>query len=132
MKKSFVNKVDESIKKSILKGDEAVINEYLISQGYDVSKVDELADKISKKQNFLLKGIINEQNNDSLLEKASLYFEDAISKNLDKPISYLKSLILNNELQVQYRNLENLTSENIKDIIKDQNLIEILEELDEK
>lgn len=132
MKESFLNKIDESIKNSIIEGNEEAINDYLISMGYDIDKVDGLASKQSRKQAFLARGIINEVSNDNLLEKASTFFEEAITKNLDKPVSYLKNLILSNSLQVQHRNLENLTLDEIKNIIKDQNLLELLEELDEE
>lgn len=132
MKKSFLNKIDESIKNSILEGDEATIDSYITSKGYNVDEINELAEKQSKKLTFLMKGVINETKNDNLLERASAFFEDAITKNLDKPISYLKSLVLSNNLQVQHRNLENLTLDEIKNIIKDQNLLELLEDLDEE
>ena len=56
--------------------------------------------------------------------------QKAIEENIDKPVSYLKSLIQNNQFQVQYRNLENLTIDEIKEIIKDQNLLELLEKLE--
>lgn len=132
MKKSFLSKIDESIENSILEGNEEVVNNYLTSNGYALEEIEKLAEKYSKKELFLINGLINETNNDNLLERASLYLGEAISKNLDRPISYLKNLILTNKLKVQYRNLDNLTHENIKEIIKDQNLLEILEELDEK
>jgi hypothetical protein len=78
----------------------------------------------------LLKSQINEQKDFKLLEKASLMLNEAIKENIEKPISYLKSLIQNNQFKVQYRNLENLSLDEIKEIIKDQNLLELLEKLD--
>lgn len=83
-----------------------------------------------KRQSFLLKGIINKQKDINLLDKASLMLQQAIEKNIDKPVSYLKNLIQNNQFQVQYRNLESLTIDEIKEIIKDQNLLELLEKLE--
>lgn len=83
-----------------------------------------------KRQSFLLKGMINKQKDINLLEKASLMLQQAIEENIDKPVSYLKNLIQNNQFQVQYRNLESLTIDEIKEIIKDQNLLELLEKLE--
>lgn len=77
-----------------------------------------------------MKGIINKQKDINLLEKASLMLQQAIEENIDKPVSYLKNLIQNNQFQVQYRNLESLTIDEIKEIIKDQNLLELLEKLE--
>ena len=36
---------DETIKNSILEGNEDAINDYLVSMGYDVGKINDLADK---------------------------------------------------------------------------------------
>ena len=72
----------------------------------------------------------NKQKDNNLLEKISLLLHDALEKNLEKPISYLKNLIQNNQFQVQYRNLENLSIDEIKEIIKDQNLLDLLEKLE--
>ena len=83
-----------------------------------------------KRQSFLLKGMINKQKDINLLEKASLMLQQAIEENIDKPVSYLKNLIQNNQFQVQYRNLESLTIDEIKEIIKDQNLLVLLEKLE--
>ena len=83
-----------------------------------------------KRQSFFINGYINKRNDEQLLEKATKLLHQAIERHIEKPVSYLKNLIKNNEFQIQYRNLENLTIEEIKDIIKDQNLLEILEKLD--
>ena len=77
-----------------------------------------------------MKGIINKQKDTNLLERASLLLQKAIEENIDKPVNYLKNLIQNNQFQVQYRNLENLNIDEIKEIIKDQNLLELLENLE--
>ena len=54
----------------------------------------------------------------------------AINKGLEKPIAYLNNLIKENQLVVQYNKLDKLSSDEIKEIIKDQNLIEIIELLE--
>lgn len=69
---------------------------------------------------FLLKGIINKQRTLIFWKRASLLLQKAIEENIDKPVNYLKNLIQNNQFQVQYRNLENLNIDEIKEIIKDQ------------
>ena len=44
----------------------------------------------------------------------------------------MNNLIQTNQLQTQFSRLEKMSEEQIKDIIKDQNLIEILEMLEEE
>ena len=47
-----------------------------------------------------------------------------------KPIASLKKLIEAKELSVQFRNLDKLTEEEIKEIIKGKNLVDLMDELD--
>lgn len=130
MKNKFIKKIDEAIISQIIEGDSSAYDEILKADGHNIADIENYAQKNFRKHSFLLKGIINKQKDLALLEKASLLLQNAIEKNIDKPISYLKGLIANNQFQVQYRNLENLGVEEIKEIIKDQNLLELLEQLE--
>lgn len=130
MKNNFINKIDNAIISQIIEGDYSAYDSILLEQGYDLNLIETHSQKNFKKQAFLLKGMMNKQKDIMLLEKASNLLREAIEKNIDKPISYLKGLIENNQFQVQYRNLENLDIEEIQEIIKDQNLLELLEKLE--
>lgn len=130
MKNNFIKKIDEAIISQIIEGDSSTYDEILKEEGFDVNEIETYALKNFRKHSFLLKGYINKQRDTDLLEKASALLQNAIAKNIDKPISYLKSLIANNQFQVQYRNLDNLGIDEIKEIIKDQNLLELLEQLE--
>lgn len=130
MKNNFIKKIDEAIISQIIEGDSSAYDEILKEQGYNVIDIESYANKNFKKHSFLLRGLINKKKDLILLEKASLLLQNAIEKNIDKPISYLRNLIANNQFQVQYRNLDNLGIEEIKEIIKDQNLLELLEQLE--
>ena len=76
------------------------------------------------------KAIIIKEKTDSLLDTIVSKFQDAIEKNIDKPIASLKKLIEEKELSVQFRNLDKLTEEEIKEIIKGKNLVDLMDELD--
>ena len=130
MKLNLINQIDNALIDDIRNGNNLLADEYLKSLGYDLDEVNKLSEKIYKQHSFLIKSIINKQKDDKLLEKASLLFEEAIQNKLEKPISYLNSLIKQNRFAVQYRNLDKLNNEEIIEIIKDQNLLEILENLD--
>lgn len=130
MKNNFIKKIDKAIISQSLENDFTVIDAELESLGYNIDEINDFSEKMYKRQSFLLKGMINKQKDSNLLERASLILQKAIEENIDKPVSYLKSLIQNNQFQVQYRNLENLTIDEIKEIIKDQNLLELLEKLE--
>lgn len=130
MKNNFIKKIDEAIISQLIEGGSGTYDEILMQQGHNINDIENYAQKNFKKHSFLLKGIINKKKDSILLEKASVMLQNAIEKNIDRPISYLKGLIANNQFQVQYRNLENLGIDEIKEIIKDQNLLELLEQLE--
>ena len=131
MKNNFIKKIDQAIISQIIDGDSSTYDEILKEQGFNINELEDYALKNFRKHSFLLKGYINKQRDTALLEKASALIQNAIENNIDKPISYLKNLIANNKFQVQYRNLDNLGIEEIKEIIKDQNLLELLEQLED-
>ncbi len=130
MKNNLIKKIDKAIINQALENDFTAIDAELESFGYNIEDVNSFSEKMFKRQSFLLKGIINRQKDINLLERASLLIQKAIDENIDKPVNYFKSLIQNNQFQVQYRNLDNLTIDEIKEIIKDQNLLEILEKFE--
>lgn len=130
MKNNFIKKIDKAIINQTLENDFTAIDAELKSLGYNIDEINNFSEQLFKRQSFLLKGMINKQKDSKLLERASLILQKAIEENIDKPVSYLKNLIHNNQFQIQYRNLENLTIDEIKEIIKDQNLLELLEKLE--
>lgn len=130
MKNNFIKKIDKVIINQTLENDFTSLDAELESLEYNIDEINNFSEKMYKRQSFLLKGIINKQKDINLLDKASLMLQQAIEENIDKPVSYLKNLIQNNQFQIQYRNLESLTIDEIKEIIKDQNLLEFIEKLE--
>jgi hypothetical protein len=130
MKNELINKIDEFILSSLKDGDSSAIDSFFESDGYNLGDIDRIGEKSYKKISFSMKGQVNSQKDELLLEKAIKYFQEAINKNIEKPISYLRNLVETNELAFQHRNLDKLTHDEIKEIIKDHNLLEILENLE--
>jgi len=129
MKNNFVKKIDKAIISQMLEDNSSLLDSELEAVDYNINEIEEFSQKMFKRQSFFINGYINKRNDEQLLEKATKLLHQAIERHIEKPVSYLKNLIKNNEFQIQYRNLENLTIEEIKDRIKDQNMLEILEKL---
>jgi len=84
-----------------------------------------------KKQTiFLFKAKLQKIHNERLLEIAKK-FQEAILLNMEKPISLLKQIIQQNPSFALYRNLDKLSKEDIIEIIKDKNLVELIEQIEE-
>jgi uncharacterized protein YqfA (UPF0365 family) len=122
--------IDKGITENYLFGDINDIRKSLSDYGVNLNDNREHQNKLIKQLKFKLRSSINKEKNENLLLKATESFQDAINKGLEKPIAYLNNLIKENQLVVQYNKLDKLSPDEIKEIIKDQNLIEIIELLE--
>jgi len=128
----FKNNIDKGLTEFYLNLDVNIIKESLKDDGVDVLKEDEKISKFSKRIKFLNKAISVKEKTDNLLDIIVSKFQEAIEKNIDRPIASLKKLIEDKELSVQFRNLDKLTEEEIKEILKGKNLVDLMDELDEE
>jgi len=122
--------INRGITESYLSSDINDIRNNLAEYGVNLEQNSERQSKLIKQLKFKLRASLNEQKDDALLAKAVESFQDAIIKGLEKPVAYLNGLIKENRVAVQYNSLDKLSTEEIKEIIKDQNLIEIIELLE--
>lgn len=122
--------INKGITESYLHSDIKDVRESLSNYGVDLDKNAKRQNKLIKQLKFKLRSSLNEEKYDLLLNKASKSFQDAIDKGMEKPVAYLNSLIRENRVRVQYNKLEKLSTDEIKEIIRDQNLIEIIELLE--
>ena len=131
-----MDKLKKTIKESLNNFEKAIpddlVRKQLEAEGVDLDEQSLLQDKFIRQLTFKLKSKSTKEKYDIMLEKASTYFKDALSKGLDRPIAYMNELIRTNNLQTQFSKLDKLSEEQIKDIIKDQNLIEILEMIEDE
>ena len=123
--------IDKGITEFYLNLDVNINKESLKNDGIDLLKEDQQISKFSKRIKFTNKAIIVKEKTDSLLEIIVSKFQEAIDKNIDKPIASLRKLIESKELSVQFRNLDKLTEGEIKEIIKGKNLVDLMDELDD-
>lgn len=131
-----MDKLKKTIKESLNNFDKAIpddlVRKQLEAEGVNLDEQSLSQDKFIKQLTFKLRSKSTTVKYDRMLEKASNYFKDALTKGLDKPIAYMNELMRTNNLQTQFNRLDKLSEDQIKDIIKDQNLIEILEMLEDE
>ena len=85
-----------------------------------------------KRQVFQLKYLTEKRKQDNLINMAAQKIYEAMEKNLERPVAYLKELFENNEIVFQHNKLEKLDVEEIKEMIKDMNYLELLERLEKE
>ncbi|WP_146250899.1 hypothetical protein [Algoriphagus aquaeductus] len=79
---------------------------------------------------FKINALAQKERNNRLLEVVDK-FKAALDKGIEKPVAMLNQLMQGNPTPALYRNLKRLSKEDLIEIIKDKNLIKILEELEE-
>lgn len=125
MKSSINKKIDDALFDFYLNIDKNTASELIQENFSDIDKYT----KQKKRLEFLVKAQARKRHNDELLSLAK-HLEEAISKNIEKPVSYLKANYQNNFSPMFFRSLESLSKDDIISMIKDNNLIELLEKLE--
>jgi hypothetical protein len=126
MSNEIKNKIDEALFNFYLEADKDTIKDSLKSDIQDIAEYE----KKKKQIIFLAKATANKKHNEYLLALAEK-FKQALQLNIEKPIAILKQLIQGNTSLALHRNLDKLSKEEIIEIIKDKNLVQLLEQLEE-
>lgn len=126
MSNEIKNKIDDALFNFYLEADKDTISDSLQN---DIQDSDEYQKK-KRQIAFMAKATAKKKHNERLLELADK-FQEAVMQNIEKPVAILKQFIRGNASFALYRNLDKLSKEDIIEIIKDKNLVELLEQLEE-
>jgi hypothetical protein len=126
MSREIRNKIDDALFNFYLEADKETIKDSLQENIQNLVEYE----KKKKKILFLAKATANKRHNESLLQLVSK-FQEALLLNIEKPIAILKQLVQGNPSFALYSNLDKISKEDIIEIIKDKNFIELIEQLEE-
>lgn len=126
MSREIKNKIDDALFNFYLEADKDTIKDSL------QENIKNLVEYEKKKKRFLFlaKATANRNHNESLLQLVSK-FQEALILNIEKPIAILKQLVQGNPSCALYKNLDKISKEEIIEIIKDKNFVELIEQLEE-
>lgn len=126
MSREIKNKIDDALFNFYLEADKGTIKESLQENIKNFVEYE----KKKKRFLFLAKATANRKHNESLLELVSK-FQEALLLNIEKPITILKQIVQSNPSFSLYRNLDKISKEDIIEIIRDKNFVELIEQLEE-
>ncbi len=126
MNREIKNKIDDALFNFYLEADKDTIKDSLQENIKNLAEYD----KNKKRFLFLAKATATKKHNESLLQLVSK-FQEALLLNIEKPIAILKQLVQGNPSFALYRNLDKISKEDIIEIIKDKNFVELIEQLEE-
>lgn len=125
MNSDINNKIDDALLAFYKEADRMVIDDLLKERVSDNAEFEKKKRKIV----FKIKALAQKDRNKQLLDIVDK-IKAALDNGIEKPVAMLNRLVQGNSTPALYRNLEKLSKEDIVEIIKDQNLIKILEELE--
>lgn len=125
------NKIHDALINYYIEASDDIIQEELKDSISNKREYDLKKEKLLKKIAFLSKAQEQNQKNELLL-KVAKRFEEELMKNTERPIAMLKQFLGAKQALALNKNLKNLTREEIVEIIKDKNLVELLERLNEE
>lgn len=110
---------------------EAATN-FLTEQGIDVNKYVIQGSKYIRKVRFVMKAKENQEKDENLMEKALSLLKRKIEENLTKSNEVLIGLLRQKAPNVQFRSLDKLDDDEIREILNDVDLVKLMEELERK
>ena len=123
--------IESAITNYFLETDYDNVTEFLAEEVSDKDGYNSKKEKHLKKIMFLSKSISNQIRDENILNIVLDKFQSAINNNTEKHLSFINQLAQGNGVRTFYRSLDQLSREEISEMIKDKNLIEILEKLEE-
>lgn len=106
--------------------------DFLKKEGVDLSKYVASGIKAIRKSAFLKKAQENKERDDSLMEKALVLLKQKIEENISLTGDMLIGLLRQKAPNVQFRSLDKLDDEEIREILSNVDLAKLMEELEKR
>ena len=106
--------------------------DFLKKEGVDVNKYVTSGIKEIRKSTFLRKAQVNMERDESLMEKALVLLKQKIEENLSLTGDMLVGLLRQKAPNVQFRSLDKLDDEEIREILSNVDLAKLMEELEKR
>lgn len=107
-----------------------IATDFLKKEGIDVNKYVVSGIKEIRKSEFLRKALANKERDEGLMEKALVLLKQKIEENLSKSGDILIGLLMKNAPNVQFRSLDKLDDDEIREILTDVDLARLMEDLE--
>ena len=130
-KRTPLDKLDK-VELQMITGSSAYAMQFLKEEGFDLAKEAEVAEQYMKKIRFLAQAITSKERNQKLFELAYTKVKVAIQENAQKTTEILISLLQSKTPAVQYRKLEKWTDDEIREVLADIDLVQLMEKIEKE
>ena len=126
--KTILDRLDK-VELELLQHDTEYAKQFLIEEGIDPDKEIEFSGQFMKKIRFMALGMSNKQRDLKLLDVAFDKLKEVLKENSERASESLINLLHTKTPAIHYRKLESWSDDEIRDVLSDVDLIQLIEEL---
>ena len=126
--KTILDRLDK-VELELLQHDTEYAKQFLIEEGIDPDKEIEFSGQFMKKIRFMALGMSNKQRDLKLLDVAFDRLKEVLKENSERASEALINLLHTKTPAIHYRKLESWSDDEIRDVLSDVDLIQLIEEL---
>ncbi len=126
--KTILDRLDK-VELELLQHDTEYAKQFLIEEGIDPDKEIEFSGQFMKKIRFMALGMSNKQRDLKLLDVAFDRLKEVLKENSERASEALINLLHAKTPAIHYRKLESWSDDEIRDVLSDIDLIQLIEEL---
>ena len=126
--KAILDRLDK-VELELLQHDTEYAKQFLIEEGIDPDKEIEFSGQFMKKIRFMALGMSNKQRDLKLLDVAFDRLKEVLRENSERASEALINLLHAKTPAIHYRKLESWTDDEIRDVLSDVDIIQLIEEL---
>lgn len=126
--KTILDRLDK-VELELLQHDTEYAKQFLMEEGIDPDKEIEFSGQFMKKIRFMALGMSNKQRDLKLLDVAFDRLKEVLKENSERASEALINLLHKKTPSIHYRKLESWSDDEIRDVLSDVDLIQLIEEL---
>ncbi|TDD74869.1 hypothetical protein [Flavobacterium caseinilyticum] len=126
--KTILDRLDK-VELELLQHDTEYAKQFLMEEGIDPDKEIEFSGQFMKKIRFMALGMSNKQRDLKLLDVAFDRLKEVLKENSERASEALINLLHTKTPAIHYRKLESWSDDEIRDVLSDVDLIQLIEEL---
>ena len=126
--KTILDRLDK-VELELLQHDTEYAKQFLMEEGIDPDKEIEFSVQFMKKIRFMALGMSNKQRDLKLLDVAFDRLKEVLKENSERASEALINLLHAKTPAIHYRKLESWSDDEIRDVLSDVDLIQLIEEL---
>lgn len=126
--KTILDRLDK-VELELLQHDTEYAKQFLMEEGIDPDKEIEFSGQFMKKIRFMALGMSNKQRDLKLLDVALDRLKEVLKENSERASEALINLLHAKTPAIHYRKLESWSDDEIRDVLSDVDLMQLIEEL---